>query len=269
MTRCYEDRLDLASYALGLLDERECARVEAHLARCDDCALELEGMLPASALLAGVDRAATLAALADEPEPLLDADTGYATPPWSDPAPLPRYARPTGLPAAHRRIAPPQGWRLAALLGAAAAVIGIGVVIGLLPSDGGPAQVSAGPVTAGATAIGSAGAGGRSYWAVNPGTGTRLDITLASRQWGTHMTFDLSEGRGPLRCRLVTIDTRGGVEVVSSWQVPPEGFGTQAHPERLSLQANSSLPIAQIARVDVEALDQADRPTVLLDLAVQ
>jgi hypothetical protein len=82
------------------------------------------------------------------------------------------------------------------------------------------------------------------------------------------MSFALSEGQGPLRCRLVTIDTGGGIEVVSSWQVPPAGYGTAAHPDRLRLQANSSLPMSRIARVDVEALDQADQPTVLLDLPV-
>lgn len=283
MTSCFEEHLDLASYALGLLDEAQCAHIEAHLATCDECALELEALLPTVDVLAGVDRVAALAALEHDPVPLPDPD--YDVLPLDTGRTRARRRRPGRYPgrveltARGRGFARPRGRRLAAMLVAAALVIIAGVVLGLLPSDGVP-QVGAGP-TAGALSPGatvpgidsprsreSDNAEGRYFWAVNPTTGTRLDIMLASRQWGTHLSFALSEGKGPLRCRMITIDRRGAVEVVSSWQVPAEGYGTPAHPERLRLQANSSLLPSEISRVDVQALDPAGRPTTLLDLKV-
>jgi hypothetical protein len=297
MTRCYEDRLDLASYALGLLDESGCAQIEAHLVTCDACAEELEGMLGTADVLAGVDRDATLATIERDafvPGPR----TEIADPePYPDPYPQAweqdeprrpgthrerpgRYPLPSELPAPGRRRRL-RGRRLTAMLAAAALVIVAGAVLSLWPSgnSGAPdisarpgGTPSAQPVTpgaGGATARESDAAGGKYFWAVNPNTGTRLDIMLAGKQWGTLMSFSLSEGRGPLRCRLVTVDLHGTVEVVSSWQVPAEGFGTPAHPERLRLQASSALPVSDIARVAVQALDQAGQPTSLLDLQVR
>ena len=46
---------DVAAYALGVLDERDAARFEDHLAECDACAVELESLLPVTAMLSQVD----------------------------------------------------------------------------------------------------------------------------------------------------------------------------------------------------------------------
>jgi anti-sigma factor RsiW len=50
------EHLDVASYALGVLDPQGVADFEEHLVACDRCAAELESMLPVARLLAEVDR---------------------------------------------------------------------------------------------------------------------------------------------------------------------------------------------------------------------
>jgi hypothetical protein len=65
------------------------------------------------------------------------------------------------------------------------------------------------------------------------------------------------------------VSRTGAVEVVSSWQVPAEGYGTTAHPERLRLQANSSLPVSAIDRLEVEVLSPQEQPKMLLDLPIR
>lgn len=50
------DHFDVASYALGVLDEEDTVRFEEHLVDCWACAGELESLLPVVDLLAEVDR---------------------------------------------------------------------------------------------------------------------------------------------------------------------------------------------------------------------
>jgi anti-sigma factor RsiW len=213
-----DERLDLAAYALGLLPERDCADIEAHLAECDGCALELEALVPTAQLLAAVDRAAVLAAVRRAPAA-------------------------SRVPSLRR----PHGRRLVLMLAASIVIIVAGVTLMLWPAGG-------------------AGAGERHLWAARGAT--RLDITLTGQQSGTAMSFLITERNGPLRCRLVTVDRSGDAEVVSSWQVPAGGYGTADRPARLRLQANSSLPVSAIARLDVEALDPHGTATLLLELPV-
>src|SRR5512138_1711008 len=56
----YEAHLDVASYALGVLDPEDVERFEEHLVVCDPCAAELEALLPVTRILAQVDRDAFL-----------------------------------------------------------------------------------------------------------------------------------------------------------------------------------------------------------------
>src|SRR5262245_62093825 len=52
----FEAHLDVASYALGILDAHDVARFEEHLVTCDACAAELESLLPVTQTLAEIDR---------------------------------------------------------------------------------------------------------------------------------------------------------------------------------------------------------------------
>ena len=49
------DHMDVAAYALGVLDPQDTERFEEHLATCWACAAELETMVPVVELLADVD----------------------------------------------------------------------------------------------------------------------------------------------------------------------------------------------------------------------
>jgi hypothetical protein len=55
--------VDVASYALGLLDQREESSFEAHLAECDTCAAELESMVPTLHALDGIQSPQVLESL--------------------------------------------------------------------------------------------------------------------------------------------------------------------------------------------------------------
>ncbi|WP_238450628.1 zf-HC2 domain-containing protein [Micromonospora sp. 4G55] len=49
------DHMDVAAYALGVLDEQDTERFEEHLATCWACAAELETMVPVVGLLSDID----------------------------------------------------------------------------------------------------------------------------------------------------------------------------------------------------------------------
>ena len=55
---------------------------------------------------------------------------------------------------------------------------------------------------------------------------------------------------------MVVTDLDGRTEVVSSWQVPPDGYGTPAHPAPLELQTDSYLSITGISQVEVQTVGQ-------------
>ncbi|HEY4418996.1 MAG TPA: zf-HC2 domain-containing protein, partial [Pseudonocardia sp.] len=57
-----EDHFDVASYALGVLDDRDAARFEDHLVECSQCAYELESFVEVADLLSDVDAGAVIAA---------------------------------------------------------------------------------------------------------------------------------------------------------------------------------------------------------------
>ena len=57
-----EEHYDVASYALGVLDEHDAARFEDHLIECPQCAYELESFVQVADLLADVDAGAVIAA---------------------------------------------------------------------------------------------------------------------------------------------------------------------------------------------------------------
>jgi len=57
-----EEHFDVASYALGVLDERDAARFEDHLIDCHRCAYELESFVQVADLLSDVDANAIIAA---------------------------------------------------------------------------------------------------------------------------------------------------------------------------------------------------------------
>jgi len=93
---------------------------------------------------------------------------------------------------------------------------------------------------------------GQRYGGTDPRTGVRLDYALDGKEWGTHITFAVSAVEGPGHFRLVAVHTDGTTEVLSSWAVGSEGYGTAGHPEPLLLEATTDMPRDEIAHLEVE-----------------
>jgi len=55
MTAISSEHTDLGAYALGLLEDRDKAAFEAHLASCDACSAELSTLGPVATLLKGME----------------------------------------------------------------------------------------------------------------------------------------------------------------------------------------------------------------------
>jgi hypothetical protein len=99
--------------------------------------------------------------------------------------------------------------------------------------------------------------------ATDQATGVSADATLAAKPWGTQVSFAVSNIRGPLSCRLVAVGKDGHSEVLSTWSVPPEGYGTSEQSQPLSLQTATALTPDQIAGLQVQAVE-AGRPAKTL-----
>lgn len=242
-------RWDVAAYALGVLDHRDIERYEQHLAECASCAAELEFLLPASRLLADVDpadvRAVEDTRLVDR---LLDAVRVERD----------RTRR-------RHRITVGVGTAVAAAL-AAFAVFAGATWLETIPTDdfasGDPVPASATPAEpTGEPTTGE----GDPYSVTDPETGVHIEASLAGTDWGTQLSLSISAVAGPRECQLVVVRTDGGQEVVGSWRVPPDGYGTQAQPSPLLLQAATAATRADIEELQV--LQLAEDGTVVATLA--
>lgn len=246
--------LDVAAYALGVLDPQESERFEEHLAGCWACAGELESMLPVVDLLSEVDG-----------ESLITAEQSR-----SDGRLLNRMIVEVG---AHRRKVRSRQW-----LAAAAAVVvlatttGVSLVAGghLFGDSGTGRDVIAGGGTSAPTAPPAdpgnpSGPGiggpevsedGEAFSATDVQTGVEAKFVLETKTWGTQISFQLTKLTGPRQCRLTVIREDGTKEVLSTWSVRPAGYGTKEEPEPLLLQTSTATPRNEIDRIQVEQVDK-------------
>ena len=227
---------DVGAYSLGLLEERDRAAFEAHLADCASCAAELAELSPMKALLRGVEPAGTRG---DEPGDralLSPLSPGGTTPPEGNITEL------IGRRAARER----RRRRRQVTLGAAAAVVliggGIGAGIALAPQSGGT------PPPALALA-------GQRHSGIDPVTGVAGTVGLVAKGWGTQVTLDLSKVPGPVECQLVAVSRTGERRVVMGWLVPAPGDGVPGHPAHLIIQGGTSISRGDLARVDVNVVN--------------
>jgi hypothetical protein len=242
-----EQHFDVAAYALGVLDERDAARFEDHLIECPACAVELESFLQVADILADVDADALVAAEESRQDGLL-------------------LKKVIGEVKRERRQA--NSRRLYSL--AAAVVVFAMLSIGALFAGGrlfapdqpqAPvAQRSSGPTQLDPLPLGEgSGLGGPDLTGERMGntdarSGVRLDAALEPKDWGTQVQFAVSNIKGPLTCRLVAVRTDGGSEVLSTWTVGENGWGTAQRPEALVLPAVTSLPRADIAHLQIQSV---------------
>jgi hypothetical protein len=223
---------DIGAYSMGLLEEQDKRAFEEHLAGCPACAAELAELSPMAALLRGVElRGVELRGVEPAAAPGTDPDEGKVT----------ELIRRSARQRRHRR-----RWQVA--LGAAAGIVliggGIGVGIAAAPQHPGP------PAPAPALAL-----TGQRHSATDPGTGVAGTVGLVAKAWGTQVTLDLSNVRGPAECELIAVSRTGQRRVVMGWLVVAPGDGVPAHPAHLVIRGGTSIPRNDLARVDVDVVN--------------
>ncbi len=241
--------MDVAAYALGVLDEQDTERFEEHLATCWACAAELETMVPVVGLLSGID-GETMMALEQTA---------------TDPALLDRTL--VAVRADRRRT------RFRQLLATAAAVVVFGGLTGFgfvsVTDDGSPGVLAESTPSAPAidppTSVPTAaptgpGVGGNEEEgdqrdATDPTTGVQTTMFMVNRDYGTRINFNLRKLPGPRICRLLVVRKNGSTEVISTWSVPPGGYGTNTRPQGLELSASTSALVGDIKQLQVQSVD--------------
>ncbi|MEV6365284.1 zf-HC2 domain-containing protein [Micromonospora musae] len=243
------DHMDVAAYALGVLDEQDTERFEEHLAACWACAAELETMVPVVGMLSGID-GETMTALEQTA---------------TDPRLLDRTL--SAVRADRRRT------RFRQLLATAAAVVVLGglTAVGFhtVLEDAGTRDVVAEP-TFSAPVDGppaprptksDLGIGGPEDLegdradATDATTGVAATMFLVERDYGTQINFSLSQLPGPRVCRLVVVRKNATTEVISTWSVPASGYGTNEQTQALLLTASTAAKPGEIKQIQVQSVD--------------
>ena len=240
-----EEHYDVASYALGVLDQHDAARFEDHLIECPRCAFELESFVQVADLLADVDADAVVAAEEVKRDGVV-------------------LHKMLGEVRTERRRA--NSRRLYSL--AAAVVIFAMLSIGALFAGGkwfapdqkatkqtaqrGSSQLDPLPNSQDGPGIGGPELTGQKYSGTDPFSGVHADVALEKKDFGTQISLAVSQIKGPLVCRLVAVHRDGTTEPLGSWTVGEKGWGTAANPSPLMLQAITATPREDIAHIQVQ-----------------
>ncbi|QOC92895.1 anti-sigma factor family protein [Micromonospora craniellae] len=240
------DHMDVAAYALGVLDEQDMERFEEHLATCWACAAELESMVPVVGLLSDIDEESVTVLEQTHSDPVLLDRTLVAL-------------------RTHRRKA-----RFRQILATAAAVVVFGGLTGVVfsnlagessapPIAGGPSSVPFDPSGGGpgnpGPGVGGNEQEGEQVDVTDPSTGVEGTFWLIGKDFGTKMDFSLGRLPGPRTCRLVVVKKDNSTEVVSTWTVPTSGYGTNSNPTRAALSATTSVQMEDIKHVEVQEVN--------------
>jgi hypothetical protein len=261
-----DQHFDVAAYALGVLDERDAARFEDHLIDCPTCAMELESLLPVVDILADVDADALVATEQSRRDgQVLTMMIGEVK----------------------RERKRANSRRLYSLAAAVIvfAFLSIGALFagGQLLGTGSSGGSSAAAPTPKASAsrgsdqldplplsdgvgIGGPELTGERFGGTDTRTGVRADVALEKKDWGTQVSFAVSNITGPRTCRLVAIRTDGNSEVLTTWTVGDRGWGTAANPDPLLLQAVTALPRDDIAHLQVQSVDASGSTVKLVQV---
>ena len=220
------DHMDVAAYALGVLDEQDTERFEEHLATCWACAAELETMVPVVGLLSDIDGETMVALEQTATDPALLDRTLVAV-------------------RTHRRQA-----RFRQVLATAAAVVAVGALSGVGVATFGGTAGGDGPVIAEPSRSDAGGPGRRAR--SRPGRGRRWG---APRSRATSSTPPTRQHRGAghhvageqgVR-HLDRVHPDAGCPArapagwwwsartppprcISTWAVPGRGYGTNRQP---------------------------------------
>ncbi|MFE3829732.1 anti-sigma factor family protein [Streptomyces sp. NPDC059092] len=257
----------VGAYVLGILDDVDASIFEAHLAGCRICAVHLEefsGMEP------------MLAMLADNPNPF-----GSIGPPGSlasvtsispqAPPPVPLAQLPT--PSVSVRPSPQlldklvdevaakrakrkrRGLYLVAA--AAALIVGGPVAVGVATQGGGNESSN---IASRSTPAKEFGHMTNKVGATDPTTKISGTVAMEEKLYGTLMTLELKNIKGPLKCSLIAVSKTGEQEVVTSWSVPKWGYGipdSQNEDARkpLYIQGSTSMADSEFDHFEVRTFD--------------
>ncbi|GAA0673834.1 anti-sigma U factor RsuA [Kitasatospora atroaurantiaca] len=247
MTPPQDQHLDAGAYVLGLLEADERARFEDHLATCALCTAEVDELSGLEPLLAE----------------FADATRPAATPPEvgrpqaaTVPDPLPRPSeelldRLVGQVTQARRAS---RTRRLFLVAAAAVLIVGGPLAGALAAGAGSDH--GGTVTAHSTSPAQDLMDhGEPHTATDPATHVVATVALETKKWGTHVALRLGNVSGPLVCDLVAVSRTGERQTVTTWSVPPAGYGIPGSPDALVTHGGSALQRSDIDHFEVRTLD--------------
>jgi hypothetical protein len=218
--------VDVGAYVLGILDEVDHNRFEAHLVECHQCQAELQA----------------LSALPDVLDAIRDDETIRARKPEIGDRVLIGALDEV---AAMRRRRRQATWLAVA---AAAVLIVAAPLAAIRLTEQFPTQVAAPP---GGSALTS---GNSAPKKVVSGTGangvTTVDISITGKPWGSAIELELSGISGPLRCHLVALSRSGDESVVGSWSVPEAGYGPQ---NPLKIQGGAAIPATEISKFEIRS----------------
>ncbi|NES12956.1 MULTISPECIES: anti-sigma factor [Micromonospora] len=253
------DHMDVAAYALGVLDTQDAERFEEHLATCWACAAELETMVPVVGLLSGIDGETMMALEQTHTDPALLDRTLMA---------VRRDRRRT---------------RLRQVFATAAAVVAFGALSGVgfatvfhddrqfQQADPAPTVPTTAPAPepkSSGPGIGDpAGVEGEQHDATDPGTGVNTTMFLVGKEYGTEINVRLTKLPGPRTCRLLVVRKNNTSEVVSTWSVPGGGYGTSTNQLPLELTASTAAARDDIAKIQVQSVDANGIATPLVTVA--
>ena len=213
---------DVGAYALGVLDPRDSARFEEHLTLCRLCPRELEQLSSVAALLSHVSADSLVFAERSTREPRRVETLVGAV----------RKER--------RRVRTRHALTLAACLALIVAGAAVAVNFGL-------GQRGLPGVRTTTTA--------QRLHAVSQSTGTKATVQVEKEPWGSQVTLQITHVKGPVGCRLLAVDRDGHSEVVMGWSVPPEGYGTPAHPDPLLVHGGTDVATANLSHFEVRTVN--------------
>jgi hypothetical protein len=257
-----EVHLDVASYALGVLDAADVERFEEHLVTCDACALELEALLPVTRLLADVDRDAFQKTSQSVGDGMM-------------------FDRMRNVVAFERKRSKVRTTFLVAAAAAVAVIATLAISIGFLGTNGAGGGSSGtnpnavgGRATVGAPQNTEPGSGdktpgfngtptGTQFSATDALSGAKMNVSVASQPWGSELAVTLSKVTGPLTCSLLIVGRDGHSEQAGTWVVSRDGYGTTAHPDPLKFAAPTSMQASAIDRIEVRANNGSGASTLV------
>ncbi|MFE3198215.1 zf-HC2 domain-containing protein [Embleya sp. NPDC059237] len=270
------EHADVGAYALGLLEPADREAFEEHLTTCDRCLDELADFSGMATLLTELrdEGVYELPEARGEPEPTgsaVPSPTAAPEPPTLRVAAPPPPAGSTrsdssagSAPAARSapvdelatRRAARRAPRRSLLVAACAALLVIGLGAGVLTGrtwfkDDSSTATRAVPGDPMAVIA----ANGQVVGATGPNGGATARIALESKAWGTNLALELRNVHGPLKCSLVAVDKAGKEQQISSWMVPPKGYGVPGSEAPLVLQTGTWTTKDNLARFDVRTSD--------------